>query len=196
MGINETHFHAVDAILAGFFEAMLFSSSATLADGSELSEDLRGHFDWDGLDPESRESMRAFCARFYAQCSHLVPLDPGSTWEDTGRLLWFTIAGHGCGFWDGSRPQSGRALSEWCDQFGHLDAALGLYVDDMGRLCLDGLPAAGMYGLWRVEMADGTAYTVNASGPVSAFESLNSARVVSAPWSAVSSIRLLEKLKG
>lgn len=131
---------AVDAIYAGFIEALLFSSTATAADGSEIDDDLRRHFSESDLDPDSRASARAFCESFYAHCHGLVIAESGATWDKAGADLWFTLAGHGCGFWDGGWPRSGTGLCEWCDLYPNADAGIGINVDENGRLVVDGIP--------------------------------------------------------
>jgi hypothetical protein len=106
--------------------AAAFVEAAVFADTPEGYEGKDGRI---GLASEDAEQMREFARTFYrANEADIIAYPEGIT--QAGHDLWFTINGHGVGYWENSDPVSVR-----------LDAAAkalrrdgGLYEGDDGLL--------------------------------------------------------------
>ena len=102
-----------------FIEAALWADTPEEAPGA-------------GLSPESEAAMRAYAAAFYDANAAMIEAYPEGE-AQAGHDLWFNIAGHGCGYWEGSDAASVA-----------LDAAaqnrdVSLYLGDDGQLYAYGL---------------------------------------------------------
>lgn len=129
-GTPEWHF------FKSYVGAALWSS--TDDDGEPLDD---GRDDSD-VAPETLESMRQDCARFYAANSESIHCDDAPLSNEDGGIaareadmagydFWLTRCGHGAGFWDGDWPEpAASSLTKAAEAFGNVD----LYVGDDGLI--------------------------------------------------------------
>jgi hypothetical protein len=110
-----------------FKEALLWSST------DENDDPLDKYYGFEDFAPETNQTIDILIDRFMADCLHLVVDEPGYTFEQAGRDLWFTIAGHGCGFWE--QPLNGDLLTQWTKSYRHLGET---YINDNYQICLSG----------------------------------------------------------
>jgi hypothetical protein len=107
--------------------ATAFVEAALWAD---TPEDYQGP----GLSSESLKAMRAFAIRFYiANCGDVQAYPEGIT--QAGHDLWFTLCGHGVGYWE-NRDDCSQRLD---DAVSALRRSEGLYEGDDSLLHWDGV---------------------------------------------------------
>lgn len=106
----------------GFIEAMFFTSVSQYDSEEwftdEVQEDVaEGRIDgclpadvgYTDLHPESLASIRAYCEAWQAEHAALLAEAYASGYDEVqaGRDLWFTVNGHGVGFWDRKELSAG-----------------------------------------------------------------------------------------
>ena len=106
----------IETFASAFIEAALFT----------LSEDETG----DTLHPDTDSAMRAFAGDFYTR--HQVAVEGyGEGVTQAGHDLWFTIQGHGVGYWE----QAGEPHADTLDAAATCyRGAEELYTGDDGLL--------------------------------------------------------------
>ena len=107
-------------ILKGFFEAIFFT------DGEELGENVSK----ESFSAEAALKIANIVDEFIAKAVDLIPQAQALDNEgyDLGRIgndLWFTMNGHGVGFWDRGFGDVGQALTDICDEIGELSVYIG-----------------------------------------------------------------------
>jgi hypothetical protein len=117
--------HDMDTFATAFVEAALWA---------DTPEDYQGNGLAIGLSSESLKAMRAFAIKFYiANCGDIQAYPKGIT--QAGHDLWFTLCGHGVGYWE-NRDDCSQRLD---DAVKALSRSEGLYEGDDGLLHWDGV---------------------------------------------------------
>lgn len=122
--------------IAGYLEAALWSSSASLPGGGEDEYVELDNYDWaEG----QAEELHADCYKFMQENELLLERyvrhrgarivgSEYTAWECAGHDFWLTRNGHGAGFWDGRGGVVGEFLAKrcgWRTEFGEIDLYLG-----------------------------------------------------------------------
>jgi hypothetical protein len=116
--------------LVGYLEAMCFTDLPEEEVGS--GEFRLWTMDWsEKFSEELLIKAMATCATFWVNAHELVPVERV---EEAGRDAWYTIQGHGVGFWESEwDSDNGAELTERCEAFAKAD----MYVGDDGLLYLE-----------------------------------------------------------
>ena len=85
----------MDAFTAGFVSAMLFGENMSTRDDSDSF--LDAGYAWSDIAPESQAVILAECGAFQLRHGADI-LEYGEA--EAGADLYFSAAGHGCGFWE------------------------------------------------------------------------------------------------
>lgn len=109
--------------LAGYIEALLWSSTDTTADGRDVNLD-----DY-SLSTTGADECREDCLDFFAD-NHgdlCAAADwPGYSWAHAGHDFALTRNGHGAGYWDGDLPEDvGERLTTASQRAGEVYPYLG-----------------------------------------------------------------------
>ena len=118
------------AFLAGYVEALLWSSSDTTADGEYVNLD-----DFE-LSTAGADECRADCLDFFtanrADLATAADCD-GYSWAHAGHDFALTRNGHGAGYWDGDLPDElGDRLTKASKEAGEVWP----YIGDEGEVYL------------------------------------------------------------
>lgn len=114
----------MDEFTTAYIACALWSSrDEATPDGGEPMD---ANYSADDLAPETLASIKADCAKFQSDNARLFGYD----YACAGHDFWLTRNGHGAGFWDGSWPEHGDALTTACKAYGEVD----LYVGDDGKI--------------------------------------------------------------
>lgn len=120
----------MDEFTLAYFEAALWSSI------DESGEPLDANYTIEDFAPETRNQMINDARSFQRMNDTLIEIDDSAQiqkegrWALAGHDFWLTRNGHGTGFWGGSWPKSGDALTKAAKGFGEYD----LYVGDDGLI--------------------------------------------------------------
>ena len=111
------------AFLAGYVDALLWSSTDTTADGEGVNLD-----DFE-LSTTGADKCRADCLDFFtanhADLTTAADCD-GYSWAHAGLDFALTRNGHGAGYWDGDLPEeTGERLTEASEAAGEACAYIG-----------------------------------------------------------------------
>ena len=110
-------------ILNGLYEAIWFTN-----------DDDLGETVWqEQVSAEAALKISNIVDEFITKAGDLIPqaLDKeGYDIERVGNDLWFTMNGHGVGFWDRGFGDVGQELTNICDEIGELN----VYVGDDGLI--------------------------------------------------------------
>lgn len=123
--------YAEEKIYTGFMEALLFGES----DNSDESggEPLDANYSFNDFAPSANDTMKKIVRAFWNDCYSMLN-DENESYEQNGHDLYFTIFGHGVGFWDGDYPIHGDKLTDWCDRFQY---AVHVTLGDDGLIYVD-----------------------------------------------------------
>lgn len=119
--------NAQETFASAFIDAALFA---------DTPDDYQGNGKRIGLATESANAMRAFASAFYESNQDHVDAYPDGITQ-AGHDLWFTTAGHGCGYWE-QRDEASVALDQACRIA--LPYNGGLYEGDDGLLYWEARP--------------------------------------------------------
>lgn len=104
-----------------FLECMLWSSDYYSEEEEEGDfERLDEIFSFEDIDQNSADMLLAICREFIEKAGSDAIIE--HNYAQAGHDFWLTIAGHGCGFWDGDWPINGDELTELCENWiAHVD---------------------------------------------------------------------------
>jgi hypothetical protein len=129
---------ALSDFCRGFIEAAFFTST-----GSGDDADLE-HADFRELDLESLKTAVRWLKRWRAAHADLLTeafeLPGGYDCHRAGADLWFTINGHGCGFWDRTELDANGLGDRLSQAAGRRE--ITLYRGDSGAIYMEGFPRA------------------------------------------------------
>jgi hypothetical protein len=113
----------MDIFATAFVEAALWA---------DTPEDYEGNGLIIGLHSEELKRMRAFAIDFFVKNAGDCESYPEGI-EQAGHDLWFTINGHGVGFWE-NKDEFSQRLDEACKALYPVASGNGLYAGDDGLL--------------------------------------------------------------
>lgn len=109
-----------------------FYSTILWAELDRAGKPLDANFTIEDIAPESKELLDNLCIEFLDKADKLgLEIGLETDYRTYGHDFWLTIAGHGCGYWDGDYPIDGDKLTELCEQW---YCTMSFYIGDDGLI--------------------------------------------------------------
>lgn len=97
-----------------FLKAALWASPYYAENEEDDLEFLEDAYSFSDINQQSADMIQALCVEFIEKAG--VDAICERNFAQAGHDFFLTIAGHGCGFWDGDWPVNGDNLTQLCSE--------------------------------------------------------------------------------